>query len=130
MKEVWFHLMGLKDPDSGAGFSLQLLLTFNRCITQESASEIKTTLIKQEETEGMQETGSRQNSKKAGNASVCVELRKQRAARGTGLHGADRHPCHNQDDGVRKLFLGPTAVESEASFKAVAFRATPLLLLL
>lgn len=70
------------------------------------ASEIKTTLIKQEETEGMRETGSRQNRSKVRKAHVCVELRKRRAARGTGLHGADRQPCHNQGGGIRKPFLG------------------------
>lgn len=44
--------------------------------------------------------------------------------------GADRQPCHNQDGGIRKAFLGLTAVGSEATFKAVAFEATLLLLLL
>lgn len=54
-------------------------LTFSLCITciiQGQPQKIETTLIKQEEAEGMQKTGSRQKSGKAENAHVGMGLRK------------------------------------------------------
>lgn len=51
-------------------------LTFSLCIIRGQPQKIETTLIKQEEAEGMQKTGSRQKGGKAENAHVGIELRK------------------------------------------------------
>lgn len=52
-------------------------LTFSPCIIRGQTQKIETTLIKQEEAEGMQKTGSRQEGGKAEKkAHVGMELRK------------------------------------------------------